>query len=394
LGDSAAHRFRNLGQGTLGGASGSFPFSATKIIEPSPTPFPLSPGNAAPPPLTTSPPVSDMLVADPHLDLPRTYQWNIAVEQSLGSSQSLSVTYIGAVGRDLLRVRNLLNPNANFAFANVTSNSATSDYNTLQVEFQRRLSQGLQALASYTFSHSIDIASTDAFATYLNTPASIANPNIDRGNSDFDIRHSFSAGITYDLPSPESNKIAHAALGGWSVDSFIFARTAPPSRDVVPSWSRDGHWVYFASDRTGRNEVWKMPATGGPAVQMTHQGGFAAFESPDGRFLYYAKGLSVPGIWRIPTNGGEEIEVISSLEASYWGYWAVVENGIYYLDTTAKPGINFFDLTTHGTKRVFDLENAPASNAPGLAISPDRKTILYTQLDVLNSDIILVENFR
>jgi excisionase family DNA binding protein len=232
LGDSAAHRFRNLGQGTLGGASGSFPFSATKIIEPSPTPFPLSPGNAAPPPLTTSPPVSDMLVADPHLDLPRTYQWNIAVEQSLGSSQSLSVTYIGAVGRDLLRVTNLLNPNANFAFANVTSNSATSDYNTLQVEFQRRLSQGLQALASYTFSHSIDIASTDAFATYLNTPASIANPNIDRGNSDFDIRHSFSAGITYDLPSPESNKIAHAALGGWSVDSFIFARTAPPV-DVV-----------------------------------------------------------------------------------------------------------------------------------------------------------------
>jgi hypothetical protein len=224
--------FYDLGAGSLGGVSSYFPYSATKISEPIPTPFPLSPGNAAPPPLTTNPPVSEILVADPHLDLPRTYQWNIAVEQSLGSSQNLSVTYIGAVGRDLLRVTNLLNPNANFAFVNVTSNSATSNYNALQLKFERRLSQGLQALASYTWSHSIDVASTDAAFNYLNTPSSVANPNIDRGNSDFDIRNAFSAGITYNLPSPEWNKIAHAALGGWSADSFIFARTAPPV-DVV-----------------------------------------------------------------------------------------------------------------------------------------------------------------
>ena len=100
-----------------------------------------------------------------------------------------------------------------------------------------------------------------------------------------------------------------------------------------------------------------MPSTGGPAVQVTRHGGFAAFESPDGRFLYYAKGLTVPGLWRIPTNGGEEVEVISSLEAGYWGYWAVVENGIYYLDMTTKPGIAFFDITTHRSTRLFDLEN-------------------------------------
>jgi hypothetical protein len=128
-------------------------------------------------------------------------------------------------------------------------------------------------------------------------------------------------------------------------------------------------------------------------VQVTRHGGFAAFESPDGRFLYYAKGLAVPGLWRIPTNGGEEIELIRSLDAGYYGYWAVVEKGIYYLDATAKPGIAFFNTTTHRTRRVFDLENRPARQAPGLAVSPDGGTILYTQLDALNSDIILVENF-
>ena len=229
--------FYDLGQGSLGGASSYFPYSTTKIIKPSTTPcssgfvgvcFPLSATDAAPPPFSAAPPVSTIIVADPHLKLPRTYQWNVALEKSLGSSQSVSFTYISAIGRDLLRVTNLLNPNPDFQFVNLTNNSATSDYHALQVKFQRRLSQGLQALGSYTFSHSIDIASTDAFADYLNTPGFVANPNIDRGDSDFDIRHSFAAGVTYTLPSPERNKFARATLGGWSVDAFLLARSAPP----------------------------------------------------------------------------------------------------------------------------------------------------------------------
>ena len=219
--------FYDLGSGSLGGVSTYFPYEANKII--APAPFPLSSQNAAPPALTINPPVSEILVADPDLKLPRTYEWNVALEQSLGASQSLSLTYIGAVGRDLLRTTNLLSPNANFDFVSVTSNSATSDYQALQFKFERRLSQGLQALASYTWSHSIDITSTDAFANYISTPSSLASPNIDRGNSDFDVRHAFTAGVTYNLPSPKwNNDIARGALGGWSVDSFIFARTAPP----------------------------------------------------------------------------------------------------------------------------------------------------------------------
>ena len=201
--------------------------------------------------------------------------------------------------------------------------------------------------------------------------------------------------------SPDGQQIAFDSYTSGNTDIFVMDSqggsprrlTTEPS-NVVPSWSRDGRWIYFASGRTGGWEVWKMPSTGGPAVQVTRRGGFAAFESPDGRFLYYAKGLTVPGLWRIPTTGGEEVEVRSSLEAGYWGFWAVVDHGIYYLDMTTKPTIVLFDLITHRTTRVFELENRPAAQAPGLAISPDNKTILYTQLDALNNDIILVENFR
>jgi len=223
--------FYDLGYGSLGGASYSFPFEALKVIPGAS--LPLSPASAAPPQFTTGVPVNGtMEVAEPNLKLPRTYEWNIAVEQSLGNRQLLSLTYVGGAGHDLLRVTPLLNPNPNFSFIDVTSNTASSNYQGLQVKFERKLSRGLQVLSSYTWSHSIDNASTDAYATYLNTPNFIGNPSIDRASSDFDIRHAFTSGLTYSLPRPGWNQLARSVLGGWSVDSFVFARSATPV-DVV-----------------------------------------------------------------------------------------------------------------------------------------------------------------
>ena len=202
--------------------------------------------------------------------------------------------------------------------------------------------------------------------------------------------------------SPDGRLIAFDSRVSGNADIYVLESaggpprrlTSDPANEVVPSWSQDGRWLYFASHAGNDWEVSKMPSTGGPSVQVTHQGGFAAFESPDGKFLYYAKGLTIPGLWRVPAAGGKEEEIVGSLEAGYWGYWTVVENGIYYLDTNAKPKIVFLDLTTRRATPVFDLENPPAREAPGLAVSSDRKTILYTQLDGLNSEIMLVDNFR
>jgi hypothetical protein len=217
--------FYDLGQGSLGGVTSYFPYGATKLIQPAP--IPLSPQDAFPPALSLNPPVTNLLVADPHLKLPKSYQWNVAMDQSLGNSQTLSLTYIGAVGRDQLRIDNLANPNPNFQGVNVTRNTSTSDYHALQVKFQRRFARGLQALSSYTFSHSIDNLSTEGFATYLNTPG-FSGPQLDRGNSDFDIRHSFNGGATYELPVPKFEGVARKILDGWSLDAFVFARSAPP----------------------------------------------------------------------------------------------------------------------------------------------------------------------
>jgi hypothetical protein len=217
--------FYDLGHGSLGGTSAFFPHSASRSFVL--VPFPLSSANTVAPPLTVNPPVDQIIVADPHLKLPRTYEWNAALEQSLGGSL-VSLTYVGAAGRDLLRVTNLFNPNPQFGVVSVTSNTSTSDYHSLQARVERRLSRGLQALASYTWSHSVDTASTDAAGTYLNTPSALADPSIDRADSDFDIRHAFTAGVTYIVPTPGSHPLVTAALGGWSLDSLLFARSAPP----------------------------------------------------------------------------------------------------------------------------------------------------------------------
>jgi Tol biopolymer transport system component/DNA-binding winged helix-turn-helix (wHTH) protein len=202
--------------------------------------------------------------------------------------------------------------------------------------------------------------------------------------------------------SPDGQQIAFDSRASGNAEIFVMDSrggsvrklTNDASTDVVPSWARDGSWVYFASDRGGDWQMWKMPSAGGAAVQVTRHGGYGGFESLDGKFLYYAKGATVAGLWRIPTRGGEETEVIGSLEPGYWGYWGIVENGIYYLNTTGKPGVVFLDFSTHRSTRLFDLESRPAREAAGLGVSPDGKTILYTQLDTLSRDIVLVENFR
>jgi len=71
----------------------------------------------------------------------------------------------------------------------------------------------------------------------------------------------------------------------------------------VPSWSRDGRLIYFSSNRTGMFQIWKIPAEGGQEIQVTRKGGFAAFESSDGTYLYYAEKNSNSEILRMPING-------------------------------------------------------------------------------------------
>ena len=173
--------------------------------------------------------------------------------------------------------------------------------------------------------------------------------------------------------------------------------TSDQSEDVVPSWSRDGRWIYFASNRSGVWQVWRTPISGGPAQQITTSGGFAAAESTDGAYLYYAKGRDVRGLWRKRLPNGAEAEVLENLQPGFWGYWSVVQAGIYFVDQAGPGGlsrINFYDFAGKKTKPIARLEKPPLVGDSAFAVSPDGKFLLYTQLDQSGSDILALDHYR
>jgi len=189
----------------------------------------------------------------PNLKLPYAYEFNVAVQQALGSRQSLTVAYVGSAGRDLIgalftypileaaaggpsgsgtTTGGLPNPFAvspTFQGPSLTvyGNYATSDYDALQAQFQRRFSDGLGATASYTWSHSLDDAS--------NFNGGTAFPlSHNRSNSDFDIRQTFTASLVYDIPNRfRKHPFSHAILGHWSIDPIFHFQTAGPVNIVL-----------------------------------------------------------------------------------------------------------------------------------------------------------------
>lgn len=189
-------------------------FSATNLVFGAAAPFP---GGMTFIP-TVNPPYGLVAYTYPHLQLPYTLEWNAAVEQQLGNAQTLSATYLGANGRRLLALHeySIAAQNPNFSEVTQYGNSSTSNYQALQLKFQRTVTRGFQALASYTWSHSIDYESN----------ASVLP--LKRGNSDFDVRHSFSAGGTWQIPNVKRNVVAKTAFNDWALDGHFIVRTGFP----------------------------------------------------------------------------------------------------------------------------------------------------------------------
>jgi dipeptidyl aminopeptidase/acylaminoacyl peptidase len=203
--------------------------------------------------------------------------------------------------------------------------------------------------------------------------------------------------------SPDGRRlvISSHAEGNW--DIYVTDVTGGVSRrltdhdsdDDKPSWSRDGRWIYFRSHRNGRSfELYRMPADGGEAVQLTTAGGCFGIESPDGRSLFFTKREPLRdrhprGIWRIPVEGGEEVKVH---DRGVGTSWVVLDEGICYLNVESDtPTVEFLDFSSGEVRWVVEVEDAKEWG--GLAVSPDGLWVVYLR-QVFESDIMLVENFR
>jgi len=193
---------------------------------------PLSGASAFLPAISLAPPYSDQVYAfRPSLKLPRSYQWNVALEKSFGEKQALSLTYLGQAGRDVLRKEALYQPNPNFAgLLYITGNDALSNYGALQAQYRRTMAKNVQALLSYSFSHSLDNASNDFLAGLSNTVISAKN---DYASSDFDVRHNFSGAVTWELPSARGASFLSRIGKNWSVSGMVVSRSGFPMNASV-----------------------------------------------------------------------------------------------------------------------------------------------------------------
>jgi len=209
-------------------------------------------------------------------------------------------------------------------------------------------------------------------------------------------------GIGSPRSSPDSRWVAFDSPKAGNYDIYVInvdggqprRLTSGPSKNVRPSWSQEGRWIYFGSNRSGVSQIWKEPAAGGTAVQVTKSGGEEAFESADGKFVYYAK-LDAPGVWKVPVAGGEETRV---LDRGGRNGWALTGQGICFFDFSGSTGIalKFYNFATGKVTllREFSKDTQVETFSTALTASPDGRWILYTQLDQSSSDLMLVDNYR
>jgi Tol biopolymer transport system component/DNA-binding winged helix-turn-helix (wHTH) protein len=209
--------------------------------------------------------------------------------------------------------------------------------------------------------------------------------------------------------SPDSRRLAfdsrpdgYAAIFVVGAEGGSPHQVTPAGQDcLAPSWSHDGQWLYFGSNRDGSWQIWKVSVAGGPLTQVTQSGGYEAVESPDGKFVYYNKfGFYTVGVFRLPVDGGPETMVLDLPQLGSFSDWAVTDEGIYYIHRYDAPGklttsfsVDFLNFATRQTTVVAKLDHDPTSN-PGLSISPDGRSLIYSIDDYRIFDLMLIENFR
>lgn len=216
--------FYDLGNGGAADAAAFFPGSISRVLLDVPLPFAAQSSDL--PAVSLGPPYPLVKAFDPGLVLPRSWEWNLAVEKGFNGHQVVTVTYAGQKGQDQLRQQDYYQPNPDFASAFLfTNNSAWSNYNSLQVQYRAAISGRLQTLLNYTYSHSLDNASNDAVLGLANTIVSAAR---DYASSDFDIRHSFSGAVTASAPAFAGPMFLRAIGQRWSLATVAVVRTGFP----------------------------------------------------------------------------------------------------------------------------------------------------------------------
>jgi Tol biopolymer transport system component/DNA-binding winged helix-turn-helix (wHTH) protein len=169
--------------------------------------------------------------------------------------------------------------------------------------------------------------------------------------------------------------------------------TRHAANDFTPTWSHDGRWIYFTSDRYHRFEIWKIPAEGGQEIQVTDGGGRVPFATPDGRYLYYTRQERLRRI-ELATMVDRPVEALRDIKVER--YWHPTSRYIYFakLNPMQKHSIHRLHLDTGRIEMVLEIDRFLPMQVPGLTVSPDEKRLAISWINYSSSDIMLMSSLR
>jgi len=198
--------------------------------------------------------------------VPTIAQWNLSVQREVAPNTTVEASYVGSHTYNLIWSANfnqipagkLLStgvntaaiPYPNYAAINGYSDNAVSNYNSLQAQVTRRLSNGLSFNFNYVWSHMLDNMDSSGWgghagpAAYQNT----YNPGANYASSNFDVRQAFKGYAVYQLPFGKgkqflnNSKLLDEAVGGWEISGTVVLSTGHPFTvtDNHPTYANGG----------------------------------------------------------------------------------------------------------------------------------------------------------
>nr|HQU85281.1 hypothetical protein [Pyrinomonadaceae bacterium] len=261
--------------------------------------------------------------AAPDYQLPRTYFWNATAQLRIGN-EMFSAAYVGGAGRKLQRTLtlNLAAPNGVLSgyFSNKFSkiiyidNAYSSDYHALQLQYSRRLTKGLNAFANYSWAHSIDNNSSDSNVSYPFVNYAVSN---DRGNSDFDVRHSLNIGFSYNLPRMNSRNFVGKILKDISFGGIFFARTGLPFDVKTVEFDQFSNEYIYRRANVNRELPLTVESPQSPTGVKLN---IDAFNKPLSQFAQGnlpRNAFSGPSVWQFDSSVSKKINIKEKLQVCF-----------------------------------------------------------------------------
>jgi hypothetical protein len=242
------------GQGSLGADArmiSNFPFLRSVTAQSTPTRPALRLADGVPANFlgdgSTAPPGLNWSVWQDRFPAPTIYQWNVAIQRELLKDWSITVAYVGSASNYLLGQYNWNGSEPGpvateqqrrripiWNNISLVSPFGQSNYHGLDAHLEKRFSSGVSMTAAYTWSHSIDNL-PEQFGPGGGGLMDVRNINLNRGPSNFDIRHRFVSSSVWEIPTPGSNRVLRGVLGGWQLSGLLSIQTGSPFTLTVPN---------------------------------------------------------------------------------------------------------------------------------------------------------------